>query len=104
MPLSQCNEAYLDYNKDRNLDTLRDGISESQYCAYDLNFTKESCGISSGGALLTFPPNSLLPNIIGISSFATQDYCSDKHPEVFTRVAHYIPWIEPIVWPFDRSK
>lgn len=104
MPLSQCNKTALDYNKDKNLRALRDGISRGQYCAYDPDATIENCGFKGGAALRMFPPNATLPNIIGILSLAAGRTCDDKHPKVFTRIAYYIPWIEANVWPFDRSK
>lgn len=103
MPLPQCNKTYLEYNKDQNLKYLRKGISKSQYCAYDPSFPEESCGILSGAPLQVIPLNSSLPNIVGILSFGARIHCGDKKPEVFTRIAHFIPWLEAIVWPFDRS-
>lgn len=35
MPLLQCNSTFLKYNERANHAAFRDGISESQYCAYD---------------------------------------------------------------------
>lgn len=97
MPLSQCNKTYLKFG--------RDGIRKSQYCAYDdyFPYVEVNCRISSGGSLQRHRPNSLLSNVIGIFSFGYSHNCSDGYPEVLTRVAHYLPWIESIVWPFDRS-
>lgn len=103
LPLSQCNETYLEFYKKTNQIAIRDGISKSQYCAYDPDSTKESCRLTSGAPLQIYPLNSLLPNVVGIISFGVGSVCSDKHPEVLTRIAHYIPWIEANVWPFDRS-
>lgn len=103
MPLEQCNKTYLDYNKNKRLRYLRKGISRGQYCAFDPNYMGKNCGILSGASLQIIPSNSSLPNIIGILSFGARVHCSDKQPEIFTRIAYYIPWIETIVWPFDRS-
>lgn len=101
MPLSQCNEIYLDFNKDRNLHPFRDGLSRGQYCVY--HPTKGSCALVGGAPPLNFPPNASLPDVIGLISLEVGNKCTDTRPEIFTRVAYYIPWIESHVWPFDRS-
>lgn len=101
MPLSQCNETYLEYNKDHDHPAFRDGLGRGQYCAYDP--TKDSCGFVSGAPLLTFLPNTSLPHIISLNSFGVGYICNGTFPEISTRVAYYIPWIESHVWPFDRS-
>lgn len=51
MPLTQCNKTTLDYNKDKHLRVLRDGIRRGQYCVYDSDATIENCGLKSGAAL-----------------------------------------------------
>lgn len=103
MPLSQCNKTYLDFNKNRNLPRFRDGISKGQYCAYDLNETEGGCRVGGGGSLQILSSNSFLPKVFAIVSFGIGNNCSDKYPQILTRVAYYIPWIEANVWPFDRS-
>lgn len=104
MPLSQCNKTHLEhYLYTSQQYVLREGISKSQFCAYDANPVKESCRTESGGPLRKYVPNSLLPNVIGIISFGLGITCNAEHPAILTRVAYYIPWIEAIVWPFDRS-
>lgn len=105
MPLFECNKTVLDYNKKRRLRLYQHGIGRSQLCAYHSNDEMgQNCGILSGGALQMFPSDSLLPTIIGITSFGIGDSCNSKQPAIFTRIAHFIPWIEANVWPFDRSK
>lgn len=104
MPLIQCNQTILDFNKNKHIRALRDGVRRSQYCVYDPNSTQQSCGLTSGAPLQIFPfANATLPNIIGILSFTAGNKCDNKHPEILTRIAHYTPWIEANVWPFDRS-
>lgn len=103
MSLSQCNQTVLDFNKDRNIRAFRDGISKSQYCVYGPNSSVESCGILSGGSLQIYPSNTSLPNIIGLISLGFGDVCTEKRPEILTRISHFVPWIESQVWPFDRS-
>lgn len=43
MPLEQCNATLLNYNKESNQRQFRNGISRSQYCAYDPEKSKDSC-------------------------------------------------------------
>lgn len=105
MPLAQCNSTINELNRDKPLAPLRHGIRKSQFCAYDSTNLGQSCRTLSGGALQIFPAsNSLLPKIVGVTSFGFGGGCSSKQPGIFTRVAHFVPWIESIVWPFDRSK
>lgn len=105
MPLVQCNTTITDFNKDKILPALRHGISKSQFCAYDPNDVGQSCRILSGGALQVFQASkSLLPKIVGVTSFGFGGGCGSTQPGIFTRVANFVPWIESHVWPFDRSK
>lgn len=101
MPLSQCNQTYFDI-KNRS-PFLGDGISKSQYCAYESNQSVEGCHIGGGGSLQILDLDSYLPKLIGILSFGIRSNCSDEYPQIFTRVSYYIPWIEANVWPFGRS-
>lgn len=104
MPLSQCNTTVMDYNKYGSSRIFQNGISKSQLCAYDPNDMRQNCRILSGGAFKIFPSISSFPQIVGITSFGFGGGCGIKQPAIFTRVANYIPWIEAIVWPFERSK
>ena len=109
-------------NRQANEPGLRDGLSESQYCAYDPVGNKDACqgnnsyfiritalsncrssyiiyfSGDSGGPLQLFRGNNTnMASIIGVVSFGVG--CGTKQPSVFTRVAYYLDWIEPIVWP-----
>lgn len=42
-PLSSCNETLLNFNRDANLASLRNGVSWSQYCAYDPYAERDAC-------------------------------------------------------------
>lgn len=97
MPLAQCNETLLHYNRDANQKALRTGISKSQYCAYNPNRRSDSCPGDSGEPLQVFPSGSVLSTIVGIGSFGI--VCGAELPSVYTRVAYYLYWIESIVWP-----
>ncbi|XP_031617181.1 serine protease persephone-like [Contarinia nasturtii] len=102
MPLSECNTTYLNHDTLKTQTVFRDGLDDGQYCAHDLDgqdpFIKDACQGDSGGPLAHIPNND--PNeatIVGIVSFGHS--CGLKLPGIYTRVAHYIPWIQSIVWP-----
>lgn len=97
MPLSECNSTLLDYNKERNQPALRNGVDQSQYCAFDPIGTKDSCQGDSGGPLQTVRTYSNPAKVVGVVSFGVS--CGHGLPGVYTRVAHYIDWIGPHVWP-----
>lgn len=98
MPLSECNSTLLEYNKRANHAALRDGIVESQYCAYDAAGKNDSCPGDSGGPLMYSPTPNSMPHIIGIVSYGVVS-CGSGLPAIYTRVAYYLDWIESIVWP-----
>lgn len=35
MPLPLCNQTLIDFNRGGNLPSLRDGLTQGQYCAHD---------------------------------------------------------------------
>lgn len=84
MSLDQCNATLLNYNKEVNQRQFRNGISKSQYCAYDPEKTmKDSCQGDSGGPLQIFPPRSVLSTIVGIVSIGVG--CGTELPSIYTR-------------------
>lgn len=99
MPLSQCNATLLEFNREKDLQALRNGISDSQYCAYDPNGEKDSCDGDSGGPLQIIDSDSTT-KVVGVVSFGF-GACGTRTPSVYTRVAAYTNWIESIVWPND---
>lgn len=58
---------------------------------------KDSCEGDSGGPLQYFPPTSKIATVVGIVSFGIS--CGTILPSIYTRVAYYVDWIEPYVWP-----
>jgi secreted trypsin-like serine protease len=41
--------------------------------------------------------------VVGVTSFGR--FCGFKNsPAIYTKVAHYLPWIESIVWPQQRPQ
>lgn len=101
IPLSECNKTYWDLSRNNVWDAYHDGISKSQYCAYD----PRSHGTEHwyGAPLQILPTNSTPPYVIGLFLRGVVLGSSKEFPEVLTRIAYYIPWIEAHVWPFDRS-
>ncbi|KAJ1522316.1 hypothetical protein ONE63_002613 [Megalurothrips usitatus] len=81
-----------------NLRQLPDGLSdESQLCAGLDQVGKDACQGDSGGPLNTpYSPTCML-HVAGVTSFGQG--CGRGAPGVYTRVSHYVPWIEKIVWP-----
>lgn len=97
MPLSQCNEFYLEYNERASLQAFRNGLSESQYCTHDPNGKSDSCEGDSGGPIQLIYENAPIAKIVGIVSFGS--ICGSTLPSINTRVASYLDWIESIIWP-----
>ncbi|XP_011142823.1 serine protease snake-like [Harpegnathos saltator] len=80
------------------------GVSPSMICAGDPHggWNKDSCQGDSGGPLQVVHPNTqCLFQVIGITSFG-QACAMANSPGVYTRVSHYLPWIENIVWPQEQ--
>ncbi|XP_011879467.1 PREDICTED: venom protease-like isoform X2 [Vollenhovia emeryi] len=75
-----------------------EGIRPSMICAGDPSGKKDSCQGDSGGPLQIIHPNKCLFQVVGITSFG-QPCGLTTIPAVYTKVSHYITWIESIVWP-----
>lgn len=69
MPLEQCNSTILKYNEGKDLPAVRDGISDSQYCAYDPDGKRDSCEGDSGGPLQIIDRKANMGRVVGIISF-----------------------------------
>ncbi|XP_031619950.1 serine protease persephone-like [Contarinia nasturtii] len=95
VPLSQCNEKFKEYQSLANDPTLKN-IGQSQYCAYDPQGRNDSCQGDSGGPLQLKSPYEASPTIVGVVSVGLG--CG-AFPGIYTRIAYYLDWIEPIVWP-----
>ncbi|XP_053975613.1 serine protease snake-like isoform X2 [Hylaeus volcanicus] len=76
------------------------GITPSMVCAGDSRvWHKDTCQGDSGGPLqVVHPENVCLFQVLGITSFG-QGCAFFNMPGVYTRVSHYLNWIEDIVWP-----
>ncbi|XP_057336037.1 serine protease snake-like [Microplitis mediator] len=76
------------------------GITPNMLCAGDLfnDWKSDTCTGDSGSPIQFYHDRgSCLFDIVGITSFGK--LCAVKNiPGVYTRVSHYIGWIEQIVW------
>ncbi|XP_037029826.1 serine protease snake-like [Bradysia coprophila] len=88
---SECSTLY------QNERSLNLGIIDSQLCAGDSAAEKDTCQGDSGGPIGVTRMNGrqIVYDIIGITSFGKA--CAIQ-PGVYTRVSHYLDWIESIVW------
>lgn len=96
MPFSQCNDTLLTLNKGKNLAAYRDGLQETQYCAWDPTGHSDSCQGDSGGPLQLITDAEPV-KIVGVVSFGTA--CGTNQPGIYTRVGKYVDWIGSHVWP-----
>ncbi|XP_036325276.1 serine protease snake-like [Rhagoletis pomonella] len=82
-----------------DLDALPNGLMDTHLCAKDLQFNRDTCQGDSGGPLVLHIPNEYesVPYIIGVTSFGLG--CATNSPGIYTNVAKYLDWIEPIIWP-----
>ncbi|XP_014488515.1 PREDICTED: serine protease persephone-like [Dinoponera quadriceps] len=90
---ASCNESFYDGDSPQ----LALGIVDDwQICAGELG--KDTCQGDSGGPLAVFSTvHDCMYNVIGVTSVGR--LCGSIVPGVYTRVYHYIPWIERTAWP-----
>ncbi|XP_028173554.1 serine protease persephone-like [Ostrinia nubilalis] len=86
----RCTPEYPGWRK------LPNGIIEGQLCAGDPQGGHDACQGDSGGPL-QISESDVTYRLVGVTSFGKG--CGTTTPGVYTRVAHYIDWIENIVWP-----
>ncbi|XP_043601100.1 serine protease snake-like isoform X2 [Bombus pyrosoma] len=90
----------IKYNQSTSI-AIPYGIMPSMICAGDTlsGWNKDTCQGDSGGPLqIPHPKNECLFQVLGITSFG-QGCAIVNTPGVYTRVSHYLNWIEDIVWP-----
>ncbi|XP_049832742.1 serine protease snake-like [Schistocerca gregaria] len=88
------------FSADRGSRKLRDGIREdSMLCAGDMKGGKDTCQGDSGGPLqVPLHEPYCMYGLVGVTSFGK--FCGfENSPAVYSRVSHYVPWIESVVWP-----
>ncbi|XP_045530237.1 trypsin-1-like isoform X2 [Pieris brassicae] len=86
--------------KFKNIRLMSKGFnSTTQLCYGDRVSNKDTCEGDSGGPLqVNHPTVRCMYWVIGITSWGK--WCGIAgEPGIYTRVEHYVPWIEEIVWP-----
>lgn len=94
---SSCSALYKTERK------IPNGLQESQLCAGDAKGERDTCQGDSGGPLQVPNEFDLFKteyHVVGITSFGRG--CANQVPGVYTRVSHYLDWIENLVWPKTR--
>ncbi|CAD6993515.1 unnamed protein product [Ceratitis capitata] len=106
LPSEQLLKAYLltietpqcqfHYNDE---EAIPNGLRDTHLCAKDLQFKRDTCQGDSGGPLIIKNDGLYKPEsyVIGVTSFGNG--CATDAPGVYTNVAKYLDWIEPIIWP-----
>ncbi|XP_013186861.1 serine protease snake [Amyelois transitella] len=87
---SKCSESYANWRK------LPSGISVGQLCAGDPDGLHDSCQGDSGGPIQLPPSSDAQYRLVGVTSFGRG--CGSSEPGVYTRLKHYLDWIERTVW------
>ncbi|XP_039314704.1 serine protease persephone [Solenopsis invicta] len=91
-----CNASYCDGTSSVEIPLGID--NDWQICAGEVG--KDTCQGDSGGPLVVFnTDHQCMYNVIGVTSLGR--LCASIIPGVYTRVYHYIPWIERTAWPED---
>ncbi|KRT80827.1 Trypsin [Oryctes borbonicus] len=94
-PTAQCQQVFPPQVR------LENGIDgDSQICAGGAaNQSQDTCQGDSGGPLQIKTANSpAMYEVVGITSFGRGCGIINT-PAVYTKVAHFVPWIEQVVWP-----
>ncbi|XP_029718281.1 serine protease snake-like [Aedes albopictus] len=87
---SQCQKALVNIRK------LRDGVMDHQLClAHTDRRHHASIGNSGSPAQIKLDPKDCFAYIVGISSHG---FGAAGIPDIYTRVASFVEWIEEIVW------
>ncbi|KAG4075686.1 hypothetical protein HA402_003511 [Bradysia odoriphaga] len=88
----ECAAAY------QNERSLTNGIVDSQLCAGDSTGMKDTCQGDSGGpiSVSTMNGRQIVYHVVGVTSFGSA--CATTVPGVYTKVSHYLDYIESIVW------
>ncbi|KAI8426735.1 hypothetical protein MSG28_014434 [Choristoneura fumiferana] len=81
----------------------RDGAtfnSTIQLCYGDYNRTADTCQGDSGGPLTILNRRlHCMYTVVGITSYGGVGCGIPGQPTYYTKISHYVPWIESIVWP-----
>ncbi|KAJ1522315.1 hypothetical protein ONE63_002612 [Megalurothrips usitatus] len=71
---------------------------ETQLCAGADQLLKDACKGDSGGPIQSpVIKETCMYKLVGVVSLGLG--CGFAQPGIYTRVSHYVPWIESVVWP-----
>lgn len=86
-----CAEAFAGHR------TVKKGVLANQLCAGNVKGGFDTCQGDSGGPLqITDQGNHCVFYVFGVTSIGQG--CGAEVPAIYTRVASFLSWIEPIVW------
>ncbi|CAH1642527.1 unnamed protein product [Spodoptera littoralis] len=90
-----CSAKYLTHR------TFINGLdNDTQICYGDDGIVRDTCSGDSGGPLQIRNENVFCTHLIlGVTSFGKYRCGEVGTPGVYTKVPHYVPWIESVVWP-----
>ncbi|XP_026744116.1 serine protease snake-like [Trichoplusia ni] len=72
--------------------------AKTQMCYGHKSASKDTCLGDSGGPIqIKSKKIECMYTIVGVTSFG--GVCGVREPGIYTRVAHYVSWIENVVWP-----
>ncbi|KAL9697334.1 hypothetical protein quinque_000775 [Culex quinquefasciatus] len=106
-PLKQCDQEYRTAVGPQST-KLANGVIASQYCTIGARIEtgaaagrrRDSCNGDSGGPLHFLDEAVSRFFLVGVTSFGLG--CGET-ASIYTRVAAYLDWLEPIVWPDSAS-
>uniref|UniRef100_A0A8D8EVJ1 Serine protease persephone n=1 Tax=Culex pipiens TaxID=7175 RepID=A0A8D8EVJ1_CULPI len=106
-PLKQCDQEYRTAIGPKS-SKLANGVIASQYCTIGSRIEtgaaagrrRDSCNGDSGGPLHFLDETVSRFFLVGVTSFGLG--CGET-ASIYTRVAAYLDWLEPIVWPDSAS-
>uniref|UniRef100_A0A1Q3EYM8 Putative trypsin-like serine protease n=2 Tax=Culex tarsalis TaxID=7177 RepID=A0A1Q3EYM8_CULTA len=106
-PLKQCDQEYRTQIGTQS-SKLANGVIATQYCTIGARIEsgsaagkrRDSCNGDSGGPLHFLDERVSRFFLVGVTSFGLG--CGET-ASIYTRVAAYLDWIEPIVWPDSAS-
>lgn len=94
--VSECNSTILSYHHAIEGTHLQNGLTEGQICGFLEYADDGECFKDS-----SLQDDRKLTTVVGIASFGIS--CELGFPIVYTSVAHYLDWIESIVWPNSKT-
>ncbi|XP_074025717.1 venom protease [Leptinotarsa decemlineata] len=102
-PHKDCDKSY-ERIRNETFSVLNKGIVDDwMICAGSTTKIKDTCRGDSGGPLQIIRNDTkdikCMYNIIGVTAFGKPCGIASNQPGVYTRVSHYIQWIEDNVWP-----